>query len=120
MSFTVHELPRARKDKHSIFRWLHERSPTGAVSWLRAYDSLVERLDQDARSFGEALENRDCDFDVLQALFKTHRGRIYRVLFLIEGKDVYILRVRGPGQAPITPEDVDLPGPPAGDGGLQR
>jgi plasmid stabilization system protein ParE len=106
MSFTVRELPKARLDKQSIFRWLHQRSPTGAATWLRAYDALVERLEQDAHSFAVAPENKDCDFHVQQALFKTRRGRVYRVLFFIQGEEVYILRVRGPGQAPVNPEEM--------------
>lgn len=106
MSVTVRELPKARDDKRSIFRWLHERSLAGAAAWLDAYDSLLERLKRDAGSFGEAPENQDCDFDVRQALFKTRRGRVYRALFFIEGQEVYILRVRGPGQAPVTPEEI--------------
>jgi hypothetical protein len=107
MNFTVRELPKAKQDKDSIFRWLHERSPTGAVAWLSAYDSLIERLKQGASSFGVAPESADCEFDVRQALFKTRRGRVYRALFFIDGQQVYILRIRGPGQAPITPEDID-------------
>jgi hypothetical protein len=106
MSFSVRELPKAKSDKHSIFCWLNERSPAGAAAWLDAYDSLMERLKQDTNSFGLAPENQDCDFDVRQALFKTRRGRVYRALFFIEGHDVYILRVRGPGQAPVRPEDI--------------
>lgn len=106
MSFTVRELSKARQDKESIFRWLHGRSPPGAASWLRAYDAVIENLRREAPSFGEALENKDCDFDVRQALFKTRRGRVYRALFFIEGEDVYILRVRGPGQAPVAPDDM--------------
>jgi hypothetical protein len=31
-------------------------------------------------------------------LFKTRRGKRYRLLFTIEGMDVFILRVRGLGQ----------------------
>ncbi len=38
MSFTVRELPKAKQDKRSIFRWLNERSLAGAASWLDAYD----------------------------------------------------------------------------------
>jgi hypothetical protein len=106
MSLTVRELPKAKQDKWSIFRWLDERSPTGAAAWLDAYDSLVERLKRDALSFGLAPENDDCEFDVRQALFKTRQGRVYRALFFMEGQDVYILRVRGPGQAPVTPEEM--------------
>jgi plasmid stabilization system protein ParE len=106
MSLTVRELPKAKQDKRSIFRWLDERSPAGAAAWLDAYDALIERLKQDAPSFGKAPESQDCDFEVSQGLFKTRRGRVYRALFFIEGQDVYILRVRGPGQAPVTPEDI--------------
>lgn len=106
MRFIVRELPKAKIDKHGIFGWIHQHSPVGAISWLRAYDVLVDRLKREADSFGEAIENRDCDFDVRQALFKTRRGRVYRVLFFIEGNEVYVLRVRGPGQAPVAPEDI--------------
>ena len=62
---------------------------------------MIRRLEQHASSCGPAQEHDDCEFDVRQALFKTRRGRVYRALFFIEGEDVYILRVRGPGQAPV-------------------
>ncbi len=106
MSCLVHELPKAKQDKHSIFRWLYERSPAGAFTWLDAYDSLAERLKQDAATFGLAPESANCEFEVRQALFKTRRGRVYRALFLIEGTEVFILRVRGPGQAPVIPQEI--------------
>jgi plasmid stabilization system protein ParE len=106
MSFLVRELSKARQDKEHIFRWLYERSPAGAFAWLDAYDSLAERLKQDAATFGLAPESADCEFDVRQALFKTRRGRVYRALFLIEGTEVFILRVRGPGQATVIPQEI--------------
>ncbi len=106
MSFTVHELPRAKADKRCMFRWLVERSPKGAAAWLNAYDALLRRLEEHAESFEEAQENQDCDFDVRQGFFKTRRGRVYRALLFIEGEHVYVLRVRGPGQAPVEPDDM--------------
>lgn len=106
--FQVHELGRAQDDVRSIAGWLAERSPQGAAAWLRAYDELTERLERQAPSFGPAHENDDCEFDVRQALFKTRRGRVYRALFFIEGQDVYILRVRGPGQAPLNPGELGI------------
>ena len=108
MSYAVQELPRAKADKRAILVWLlKERSPQGGKAWLKAYDDLLVRLEQDAARHGHALENDDCQhLDVQQALFKTRRGRGYRVLFFIEGSDVYVLRVRGPGQAPLDPEQL--------------
>ena len=109
MTFRVHELRRAQADIRSIFEWIRERSPLGAIAWLGAYDRMVGRLRQDAEAFADADENAEMEFHVRQALFKTRRGRVYRALFFIDGQDVYILRVRGPGQAPIRPYDVELP-----------
>lgn len=106
MSYTVFELPNAKDDKQSIFRWLNERSPQGAVAWLDAYDELINGIKDNAPRFSKAPESKDCDFEIRQGLFKTRRGRVYRVLFLIEGADAYVLRVRGPGQAPVLPREL--------------
>ena len=105
MTFRVHELPRAQADIQQIVRWLFQRSMQGAWAWLDAYDELVARLQQHADSFGAAPEQHS-EFDVRQALFKTRRGRVYRALFLLEGSDVYLLRVRGPGQASLQPDEL--------------
>lgn len=106
MSFTLRELPKAKLDKHRIFAWLGKHSPSGALAWLDAYDSLLERLQQDAGSCAVAPESNGCDLEVRQALFKTRRGRVYRVLFFLEGREAFILRIRGPGQAPVNPEEM--------------
>jgi hypothetical protein len=106
MTFVVRELPRARQDKAGIFAWLYERSPTGAAAWLDAYDSMVEKLQKDPASFAEAPESKDCETQIRQVLFKTRRGRVYREIFFIKGDEVFIARVRGPGQAPIAPQEI--------------
>jgi len=106
MKFDVNELPKATADKRFIFEWLFERSAQGAGAWLDAYDDMIRRLETNAASCGEALENKSCEFDVKQAFFKTKRGRVYRVLFIIEDTSVYILRLRGPGQAPVQPDEL--------------
>ncbi len=108
MTFNVYELRRARGDIASIARWLAERSPLGARAWLDSYDDMVNRLKRQASSYALAHEHENFDLDVRQVLFKTKRGRVYRALFLIEGQDVYILRVRGPGQAPVQPDDLGV------------
>jgi len=52
------------------------------------------------------MRTQDLELEVKQILFKTKRGRIYRAVFHVKGTDVFVLRVRGPGQAPITKEDL--------------
>lgn len=107
MKFSVNELPRAKSDKRAILIWIHERSPQGAQAWLDAYDKALLRIEQSAASFGEAFENKDCpDADVKQIFFKTRRGRVYRLLYLINETNAYVVRVLGPGQAPVHPADI--------------
>lgn len=107
MSFSVHELPRAKADKRSILTWLTSRSPQGASAWLRAYDDALTRMGQDPERFTAALESESCPrLPIKQAFFKTRRGRIYRIIFHIDGQDVYVMRVRGPGQAPVDPTEI--------------
>jgi plasmid stabilization system protein ParE len=106
MTFRVRELRRAQADIRDIVGWLADRSPQGARAWLNAYDDMVARLETSADTCGQADESADFDLDVRQNLFKTRRGRVYRALFLIEGGHVFILRVRGPGQAPVNPEEL--------------
>ena len=106
MNFTVHELPRVKADKRSIVQWIYERSPAGAAAWLDAFDRAVQQLGERAESYALAHENQDLKLDVRQILFKTRRGRVYRALFIIEDREVYILRVRGPGQAPVKSKDL--------------
>ncbi|MBX9787340.1 MAG: hypothetical protein K2Y37_00360 [Pirellulales bacterium] len=105
MTFTVRELPKAMADKHHIVRWLHDRSPQGAVAWLGAYDQMIERLKAAADTLPIAEEGERLNIEARQILFKTKRGRVYRAVFHLDAGDVFILRVRGPGQATIAADE---------------
>ncbi len=39
-------------------------------------------------------------------MFKTRKGRVYRALFFLENGHVYLLRVRGPGQENVQPDEL--------------
>ena len=106
MSFRVSTLPRAEADVRAIARYVRERSPRGADAWLTAFEQAIHHLEQFADGCGEAAENGQFEIEVRQALFKTRRGRVYRLLFTIVDDEVRILRVRGPGQASVDSEEV--------------
>ncbi len=107
MRYSVRELPRAKSDKRQILEWILGRSPQGGRAWLNAYDEAIALLERNAEAFGEASENRDCPLlDVKQTFFKTKRGRVYRLLYFIEDTTVFVLRVRGPGQPPLTHDEL--------------
>lgn len=108
MRFQIQELRRARADIRSIVGWLAERSPRGARAWLSAYDDMLMRLKDHAGSCGRAQEADACKLDLRQALFRSRRGRVYRAIFFLDGPNVYILRIRGPGQAPVQPTELGM------------
>lgn len=75
-------LARARKDIERIFDWLEKRSPQGAVAWYNALFHAVEKIAENPGTYpiiSEALPrwNRT----IHEALFKTSRGRCYRIVF---------------------------------------
>jgi hypothetical protein len=107
MSFSIRELPRAKEDKQAILEWLLERSRQGATAWLDAYDDAMAHLRDHADAYGQASENDECPQVVVrQLLFKTRRGRVYRIVYFIDQRDVFVLRVRGPGQPPLQPNEL--------------
>jgi hypothetical protein len=80
----------------------------GAVSWYLAFCHAIETIASSPEQFAEALESHPLGRPLRQALFKTRRGRVYRIVFETSDTEIMILRVRGPGQSPLRRRD--LPG----------
>jgi plasmid stabilization system protein ParE len=98
MSRTLRIVERARTDVDEIFNWLVHRSVRGAISWYLAFGRAVEKIADSPEIFSEAPESVPLGRPLRQALFKTRRGRIYRIVFELSEAEIVILRVRGPGQ----------------------
>ncbi len=98
----------ARRDVRSIVEWLHARSRAGAISWFAAYEAALRRIKAAPAGYSRLEESEFFPGrDLRQFLFKTRRGRVYRGVFEIRGRDVLILRVLGPGQDWLGAEDID-------------
>lgn len=106
MTYTVLVLPKARRDEVKIYRWLSKRSLAGAESWRDAYYAALRRLETDAGSQALAAEAKKVRIDLRESLFKTRMGRRYRILYFIESDNVFVVRVRGPGQPPVRRRDL--------------
>jgi plasmid stabilization system protein ParE len=96
-------LRQAEIDIDTILAWLVKLSPAGARSWFRALETAIEWLELHASSSPLAPENDWFAEEIRQHIFKTKRGRPYRLLFTVVGKQVRILHVRGPGQDLVRP-----------------
>src|SRR5262245_55255563 len=106
MSRALRIVERARADADAIFEWLAPRSVQGAISWYLAFRRTITRIADTPVSFPVAEEADRLARPIRQALFKTRRGRTYRIVFEVSDAEITILRVRGPGQAPMRPRDV--------------
>jgi plasmid stabilization system protein ParE len=106
MSRPLRIVERARSDVDDIFNRLVRRSAQGAISWYFAFRRAVEKIGESPEGCAEAAECQRLSRQLRQALFKTRRGRVYRIVFKLSDAAIIILRVRGPGQGPLQRRDM--------------
>ena len=107
MSFAVHIASRAWSDADAIFAWIAARSPAGASRWYAAFLSAARELASNPDRYGLAPESEVVGRPIRQQFFKTRRGRVYRLLFVVQHDEVTILRIRGPGQPPVSANEIE-------------
>lgn len=108
MSVSLRILPRAERDAQHIFEYIAARSPEGALRWWDAFQQAAWRITVNPGRYGYAPENSHSHRDLRQFLFKTRRGRTYRGIFVIVDDQIRVLRIRGPGQAPLEEDEMPL------------
>lgn len=106
MSYHVQLTRRAKRDANGIFGRIAERSRDGAERWYAQFLEELDSLKSAPEIHGRAPESEDLGIDLRETLFKTPKGRRYRVLFQIKESTVYILAVRGPRQTLVDRNDL--------------
>jgi plasmid stabilization system protein ParE len=102
----VRLLPRAERDAQSIFEWIRARSVEGARRWWTTFEAAQATLAKNPEAFSRAPESHLLGRDIRQKLSKTPRGRTYRLTYTIAEDEVWILRIRGPGQPPLEADEM--------------
>jgi len=94
MSFRVEITTEAEGDLDSILDWLiSEHAGDTGIRWFEALEDAIATLAEFPERCSVAPESRLFPFEVRQLLY-GNKPHIYRVLFTIEEKTVYVLRVR--------------------------
>jgi plasmid stabilization system protein ParE len=106
MTVPVRVLRRAQADIDHVYLWLRKRSTAGAVAWYAVLLHTLHELGEGRAAHSVAPESAIFGVDLRQALFKTRHGRMYRLVFVIEDREIRVLRVRGPGQRPLSRRDL--------------
>lgn len=108
MSLSIRILPRAGADVRQIYSYIETRSPNGANRWEEAFKQAVQGAAAHPLQCGLAPEDQFARFELRQSLFKTRRGLTYRFVFTLLDEELVVLRVRGPGQSPLTSDEFPL------------
>src|ERR1043165_4911375 len=96
MTYELLHTREAEASVGQIIDYLAKRSPQGAVAWCEQWEKLLADLGDNPLQYALAPESKEHGADICPVLFKTRRGRTYRVLFAVVGLGVYIVSVRGP------------------------
>jgi plasmid stabilization system protein ParE len=98
---------RAQADIDEILRWIRKRSPRGAQAWQDALLKALANIQSRPAGFAMAHERSLRSRDVRQALFKTRKGKRYRILF-VATEEIRVLRIRGSGLRLLSQRDMPL------------
>ncbi len=104
--FKIRILPRAVGDLDRILGWTYERSPQGAASLLAAFEKAQLALKRSPEAYSTAPESDLLGMELRQVFFKTRKGNTYRMIVKLNPDAVLVLRIRGPGQPPLTAEEL--------------
>src|SRR5438309_1137247 len=110
MSRSIRILGKARADIVQILNWLDRRSPQGAANWYIVLVATIDKLVSKPEGYPILAEaSPRWNRRIHQALFKTSRGKNYRIVFEWTDVEVQILRVRSPYQRPLRRRDLPRP-----------
>lgn len=105
MSHFVRITARALSEIDEALDWIAERSPSAATRWLDKLMEAVDSLEENPERCGLAPESDWYPGELRQLLYGRRRG-IYRVLFEVRERTVYILRVRHGAQHLLEPGEL--------------
>lgn len=101
MTFRVETTAAAEQEADAILDWLlSEHAGEAAIRWFLALQDAIASLAEFPARCALAPENSAFPFEVRQLLY-GHAPHVYRVLFMIEERTVYILHVRHGRRQPL-------------------
>ena len=108
MRYQVRLTFKAERDIENVLRWFaEEHSSAAGAQWLSSLMARLNTLESDPARLPLAEESDDAGGEIRELHFGKRRG-IYRLLFRIQGKTVYILRIWHSARQSPTPEDLEF------------
>lgn len=95
----------AEQDLREAYEWAAERAPEAAARWLDRFQLALQTLDHNPERCGLARESEKVNGELRAFLFGK-RPAVFRVIFLIDGKTVRILRIRRAQRRFLTRDEI--------------
>jgi hypothetical protein len=76
------------------------------VRWRDEFYKTLDEIAVDPNLSSAVAEGNRLPHGLKQWLFSTRQGNVFRIVFLIQQQEVWVLRVRGPGQRPLRMGDL--------------
>jgi plasmid stabilization system protein ParE len=105
MKYAVRITSRALREVNQVVQWISERSERAARVWHEQILAAAESLELNPKRCSLAPESEWFGAEVRQHFFGKRRG-IYRILFEIRGRTVYILRIRHGARRLLEPGEL--------------
>lgn len=93
MKYRIEYTLRAIDDLESAFQWIGQDSPRHAAKWRGGMLNAIESLSHFPKRCPLAPENDAFKSEIRQLLYGKNHG-IYRILFTIQKRTVFILHIR--------------------------
>jgi len=96
----------AVQDLGDAFAWVARRAPATAARWLDRFQDFLQQLDTNAPLCTRARESRKVSLDLRETLY-GRRPNVFRVIFVIDGHTVRVLRIRRGQRRSLTIEEIN-------------
>jgi plasmid stabilization system protein ParE len=104
MLYRVVVTPDAESDLRTAYRYIRRDSPRAAREWIRRARQAIKTLSGHPERCPLAPESASFDEPIRELLFGAGNRGIYRILFVVIGKSVFILHVRHGSMLPLGEE----------------
>ena len=95
---------KAEADVDEVLRWFHDQQATAAAGrWFARLITKINMLETHPDRCSIAAESEDLGVEIRELPFGRRSG-VYRILFLIEGRIVHILRIWHGVRDRVSPE----------------
>lgn len=96
----------ALNDLHAAHAWAARRARAAADRWLDRFQSALRTLDTRPDRCPLARESSKVDFELREFLF-GRKPNVFRVIFVIDGETVRVLRIRRAQRRFLTQRQID-------------